>query len=91
MLRRHRLTDADLGNCVHAIVQLPAAARERLSDDDLRAHLAKQLIRYKIPRSFEFVDGPLRDGAGKVRRAALRDARISRDEGAPRLEAITRW
>ena len=27
-------------------------------------------------RSFEFVDEPVRDDAGKVRRTALRDARI---------------
>jgi len=33
-------------------------------------------VRYKIPRSFEFVGEPLRDDAGKVRRSALRDARL---------------
>jgi bile acid-coenzyme A ligase len=84
------LPDADLGSRVHAIVQSPAGARDRVSDDDLRAHLAKQLVRYKIPRSFEFVEGPLRDSAGKVRRAALRDARIERDEDASCLEPTVR-
>lgn len=84
------LPDPDLGNRVHAIVQLPADARDHLSDDILRSYLAERLIRYKIPRSFEFVEGPLRDSAGKVRRTALRDARINRDEETPRREAITR-
>jgi bile acid-coenzyme A ligase len=31
----------------------------------------------KIPKSFEFVNEPLRDDAGKVRRSALRAARIA--------------
>jgi bile acid-coenzyme A ligase len=33
-------------------------------------------VRYKIPRSVEFVTEPLRDDAGKVRRKALRDERM---------------
>jgi len=45
--------------------------------DDLRAFLADRLARYKIPRSFEFVDEPLRDDAGKVRRSQLRAERMS--------------
>ena len=36
---------------------------------------------YKRPRSFEFVDEPVRDDAGKVRRTALRDARIAVAKG----------
>jgi bile acid-coenzyme A ligase len=31
---------------------------------------------YKLPRTFEFVDTPLRDDAGKVRRSALRQERL---------------
>ena len=45
--------------------------------DELRAHLAERLVRYKIPRSFEFATEPLRDDAGKIRRSALRAERIS--------------
>ncbi|WP_439816872.1 AMP-binding protein [Zavarzinia sp. CC-PAN008] len=71
------LPDEDLGQRVHAIVQLREAARSRTTDDDLRAFLAGQLARYKIPRSFEFVDDFLRDDAGKARRSALRDERIA--------------
>jgi bile acid-coenzyme A ligase len=68
------LPDDDLGNRLHAIVE---ARTDAVTDDDLRAFLAERLVRYKIPRSFEFVDQPLRDDAGKVRRAQLRAERIT--------------
>ena len=68
------IPDADLGQRVHALVQTAGD----VTDDDLRAHLSERLVRYKIPRSFEFVEGPLRDDAGKVRRTALRDAAAAR-------------
>ena len=66
------LPDPDLGQRIHALVDAPGGVDEA----SLRAHLTSELVRYKIPRSFEFVDGPLRDDAGKVRRAALREARL---------------
>lgn len=66
------LPDDDLGNRVHAIVDATAP----VSEDELRAHLAGQLVAYKIPRSFEFVTELLRDDAGKLRRSALREARL---------------
>jgi bile acid-coenzyme A ligase len=66
------LPDDDLGQRVHAIVDSPVA----LLDEELRAHLAKHLAPYKIPRSFERVDAPLRDDAGKVCRPALREGRL---------------
>ncbi|THD54994.1 MAG: acid--CoA ligase [Phenylobacterium sp.] len=72
------LPDEDLGNRIHAIVQ----AKGRLTPDDLKAHLADLLVSYKQPRSYEFVDEPLRDDAGKVRRSALRDARRKSEEAA---------
>ena len=65
------LPDEDLGNRVHAMVQVSAP----VSDDDMRTFLAERLVRYKIPRTFEFVDHAVRDDAGKVRRSALRDER----------------
>jgi bile acid-coenzyme A ligase len=68
------IPDDDLGQRVHALVQ----PKGDLTADDLRAHLAERLVRYKIPRSFELVDTPLRDDAGKVRRSALRDAAVAR-------------
>jgi bile acid-coenzyme A ligase len=66
------LPDDDLGGRVHAIVQ----PREGLTLADLEAHLADRLVRYKRPRSIEFVSEPLRDDAGKVRRSQLRAERI---------------
>jgi bile acid-coenzyme A ligase len=74
---------------VHAIVQLSDASR--------RARLyrrrgargpssATRLARYKVPRSFEFVDEPLRDDAGKTR-SALREARIQAAGTGPGGEA----
>jgi len=69
------LPDDDLGQRIHAIVDAPAAD---VTADALREHLAACLVRYKIPRSFEFVTEVLRDDAGKLRRSALRDARIAK-------------
>ena len=77
------LPDDDLGQRVHAIVQ-PAADALDADEDTLRASildfLATRLVRYKIPRSIEFSTEPMRDDAGKMRRAALRAARLPRTE-----------
>jgi bile acid-coenzyme A ligase len=40
------------------------------------ASYPRRLVGYGIPRAFEFTDEPLRDDAGKVRRSALRAARL---------------
>ena len=63
--------DEDLGKRVHAIVHVEGA----VDDDELRVFLAERLVRYKIPRTFERVEGPVRDDAGKVRRSALAEER----------------
>ncbi|MEY3680246.1 MAG: AMP-binding protein [Ilumatobacteraceae bacterium] len=65
------LPDEDLGNRVHAMVQVSGP----VTDDEMRTFLAERLVRYKIPRTFEFVDHAVRDDAGKVRRSALREER----------------
>ena len=67
------LPDEDKGNRVHAIVD---TAGVRLDEDELRTFLAERLVTYKLPRTFEQVDGLLRDDAGKVRRAQLRTDRL---------------
>lgn len=69
------LPDEDLGQRVHAIVQLDPAYGEAVSPEALAAFLATRLVRYKTPRTYEFVATPLRDDAGKVRRSALRSDR----------------
>jgi len=66
------IPDDDLGNLIHAIVQTKGACDEAA----LREHLSGRLVTYKQPRTYEFVDEPLRDDAGKVRRSALREARL---------------
>ncbi|MBG0830149.1 AMP-binding protein [Planomonospora sp. ID67723] len=59
------LPDEDLGQRVHAIVE------GAVPEQELRAHMEERLVRYKLPRSYEFVDRPVRDDAGKVRRSWL--------------------
>jgi bile acid-coenzyme A ligase len=71
------LPDSDLGQRVHAVIEPITPARETLTEDVLREHLKDVLVRYKTPRTFEIVEGPLRDEAGKVRRSALVAARTA--------------
>jgi len=66
----------DLGNAVHAIVDFPEGSPD---EQALIDHLGERLVRYKIPRTLEFVTEPLRDDAGKVRRKALRAERVTDD------------
>jgi len=56
------LPDDDLGQRVHAIVQTDGD----LGEEELLAHMAEQLMRYKIPRSIEFVGSPLRDDGDRL-------------------------
>jgi len=71
------LPDDDFGAIVHAIVQPTTRARDTLDAETLIAFLRDRLVNYKLPRTFEFVDGPLRDDAGKVRRQQLRAMRLT--------------
>lgn len=70
------MPDEDLGARVHAIVQLAPQAMGRVDETVIREFLRDQLVRYKIPRTFEFGVEDLRDEAGKARRLQLRDVRI---------------
>jgi len=65
--------DGDLGQVPHALVQA-----EGLDEAGVVEFLSERLEHYKVPRSVEFVDEPLRDDAGKARRSAVRDAVIRR-------------
>jgi bile acid-coenzyme A ligase len=67
------LPDDDLGNRVHAIVE---ADPSTFDVAHLLTFLGERLVRYKVPRTVEVVTEPLRDDAGKVRRSALREARL---------------
>ena len=66
----------DLGQVPHALVHVEPAGE--LDEVAVKAFVAQRLTEYKVPRSVEFVDTPLRDDAGKARRAAVRDEVISR-------------
>jgi bile acid-coenzyme A ligase len=69
------LPDDDLGERVHAVVDV---ADHEVSPDALLAHVAERLVRYKVPRDIEVVHELLRDDSGKLRRSALRAARLPR-------------
>ena len=66
------LPDEDLGSRIHAVIQIS----EPIDVDELRTFLGERLVRYKIPRTFEFVTDVVRGHDGKVRRSALRDTRL---------------
>ena len=73
------LPDEDLGARAHALVERSGD----VTGEELLAFLGERLVRYKIPRSVEFIAAPLRDDAGKVRRSAMRDDAVLRLTGAP--------
>lgn len=71
------LPDDDLGQRLHAVVQLDTAVEE----DELRFFLKDRLGKNKWPRTYRFVDEPLRDDAGKVRRSAVREREMGAGAG----------
>ncbi len=73
------LPDADLGERVHAVVDV---GEESVTAEELQAHVAALLVRYKVPRSVELVHEPLRGDDGKVRRSALRAQRLVAGHGS---------
>jgi bile acid-coenzyme A ligase len=68
------LPDADLGQRTHAIVEV---AGDGFDVAALRQFLAERLVTYKLPRGIETTRERLRDDSGKVRRSALREARLA--------------
>jgi bile acid-coenzyme A ligase len=71
------LPDDDLGQRVHAIVDVGDRHGESELTSELDRHVRDHIVSYKAPRTYELVGEPLRDDAGKLRRSALRSARIS--------------
>ena len=67
------IPEHDLGQVPHAIVQA-----DGLDEAAVVAFLADRIERYKVPRTVEFTETPLRDDAGKARRSAVRDEVIAR-------------
>jgi bile acid-coenzyme A ligase len=68
------LPDVDMGQRVHAIVETVDGL---LDEEGLRAFLSVRIAPYKRPRTFEVTPERLRDDAGKVRRGALRQTRMT--------------
>jgi bile acid-coenzyme A ligase len=69
------LPDPDLGNRLHAIVELePSTAPP--GEGSFTESLRSRLTGLKCPRTVEFTSERLRDDAGKLRRSALRQARL---------------
>src|SRR5262245_17327611 len=73
------LPDEDYGNVVHAIVQM----RDPITAPEIDAFLRARLARYNVPRTYEFVGGPLRGDDGKIRGSALRAERTARPHADP--------
>ena len=61
------LPDDDLGQRVHAVVEVV----DGVTEEHLRNHMAEHLARYKTPRSYELTNRALRDDAGKIRKSDL--------------------
>jgi len=73
----------DLGQVPHALVQARGDGAA-LDEAGVATFVAERLAEYKVPRSVEFVDTPLRDDAGKARRTAVRDEVIARRQAQAR-------
>lgn len=71
------LPDADMGNRIHAIVELDAEQPEPVDGLAFLAPALTKLSGLKRPRSLEFTRERVRDDAGKLRRAALRAQRLN--------------
>jgi bile acid-coenzyme A ligase len=69
------LPEPDMGNRLHAIVELDAGT-DPPDEDAFALSLRSRLSGLKCPRSFEFTRERIRDDAGKVKRFALREARL---------------
>lgn len=70
------LPHSDLGQVPYALVHTVTGSD--LNAETVQAFVGDRLAAYKIPRTVEFVDTPLRDDAGKARRTAVRDNVIAR-------------
>src|ERR1700759_5419016 len=71
------LPDPELGQRVHAIVELNDGKDIQAIADGMGDFLKDRLSRYKHPESFEAVAVAPRDDSGKVRRTLLRDERAA--------------
>ncbi|HUL99605.1 MAG TPA: AMP-binding protein [Mycobacterium sp.] len=73
------MPDEDLGQVAYALVQAAG-----LDEASVIEFLRDRIEAYKLPRTVEFVDMPLRDEAGKARRSAVRADVIARRQAQGR-------
>ena len=71
------LPDDDMGNRLHALVELDASTRPPQDGTAFIEAAVAELSPYKRPRSVEFTHDRIRDDAGKMRRSRLREERLS--------------
>ena len=71
------LPDPELGQRIHAILELDETADAATIAAEMGDFLADRISRHKHPESFEMVSVGLRDDSGKVRRTLLRDERAA--------------
>ena len=60
----------------YALVQTSEGSA--LDEAGVQEFLSDRIASYKVPRTVEFVDTPLRDDAGKARRSAVRAGIMAR-------------
>ena len=70
------LPDPELGQRVHAIVELDGKNDPQTVIHGMSGFLGDLLSKYKHPESYELTDVALREDTGKVRRTAVRDERV---------------
>ncbi len=63
--------DKDFGQRLRAFVVLEPG--KKASEDELKAHVKKNLARYKVPREIVFIDELPRNATGKVLKRELKD------------------
>jgi long-chain acyl-CoA synthetase len=78
--------DARTGAAVRAVVVLRAG--EHLTFEDLQAHAAESLARYKVPTSVHFLPALPHSLTGKVSKARLRELGLTGDD-VPEAAAVT--
>lgn len=82
------LPDADLGQRIHAIIELCEGVKLEQFVDSMREFLKRHLSKEKHPATYEAVTGAIWNGAGKVRRSALREERIRWREAGIKFEFV---
>lgn len=70
------LPDGDMGNRLHAIIELDAATPTPSNGLAFVAEAMAKLSPLKRPKSVEFTTDRIRDDSGKVRRSQLREKRL---------------